>query len=750
MRIISILSAASVAALVFGQQPVPESNVVIRTSTREVLLEVMVRDARGRLVPNVDQGQVEIYENGVRQQIRSFRLVKGSQVRVQNEQQAHEPGPANSSNPSASPQFNPLRTINVVCLVMNDLTPDTRAFAFDAAKRFLNKELRPDTFIGVFSLDAAGMRPVFPFSNNRERLLKAVELAAVNQLPTVAGSTQAMLNGLSINTSALNESNGGMFGGPPGAVSASANDTVTSSGDGGGTSDGSSAHDPLGPRGDTGIANVTAMREIDMLTKLVRQLTPLPFQKTVLLMSTGLTRPTEQLSYWNALIRSANQGGVTFYGVDVYGLGVCQDSSNNDCIKATTATSQSVALLQRAGSISQSQSTVGLIKPGQGGSSTPNGGPGGALMEAARQSDYQRFAVSSANTQEALRELSESTGGFVIANTNNTEKLLARVMDDVDTHYEISYQPASKTEDGHFRKIEVKLARADLRVQTRSGYFAIPDTGPLTPEDIAGLRALDTRPLPHAFDFQSKAFRFRSDAGTSQYAIAFQVPISNLTATPEPSQKKQRFHASLLALVKNSQGDIVEKVSKDVPSEVSDQYVAKVRADVMSYEHAVSLAPGHYTIETAVVDQEGNRASTNVLEIDNREQPGLGVSDIALVHRVQNLQRPPDPADPFEIPGRRASPFVSTALPAGAEAFVYFVVYPEKKSATPPELRAQFVRNGHVLATQNSVLPASDESGAVPMAIRAITKPGSYEVKILVTQDRSTVQQSLKYTIGSK
>ena len=99
------------------------------------------------------------------------------------------------------------------------------------------------------------------------------------------------------------------------------------------------------------------------------------------------------------------------------------------------------------------------------------------MMELAHQDDYLKFAVSSANPQEALRELAERTGGFIIANTNNTDKLLAHVMEEVDTHYEIAYPPASEREDGHFRKIEVKLARPGLQVETRGGYFAVPDTG---------------------------------------------------------------------------------------------------------------------------------------------------------------------------------------------------------------------------------------------------------------------------------
>src|ERR1035441_6888715 len=234
-------------------------------------------------------------------------------------------------------------------------------------------------------------------------------------------------------------------------------------------------------------------------------------------------------------------------------------------------------------------------------------------MEQAHQDDYVRFGVSSANTQETLRELAERTGGFLIANTNNVDLLLAHVMEEVDTHYEIAYPPKSEREDGHFRQIEVKLAKPGLRAETRNGYFAVPDTGhALTPEEMAGLRALDTQPRPHAFDFLSRAYRFRDSGGNAQYAIAFEMPISNLTATAEERAHRHRFHASLLALVKNADGAIVDRVSKDVPSEVPDDLFEKVRQEFMTYQKAANLPPAHYTVETAVVDHEGNRASTEI------------------------------------------------------------------------------------------------------------------------------------------
>ncbi len=474
------------------------------------------------------------------------------------------------------------------------------------------------------------------------------------------------------------------------------------------------------------------------------------------------------MEYWKSLLTKANQGGVTFYGLDVYGLGVCQDQPT--CPEGTnstqggspaiqgspvaTPTSASVALMQSTAGMSSSQSTVGLGRTDSyksGGSSTQGPSPAAQTMESMHQTDYLRFGVLSANQQEALREISESTGGFVIANTNNSEALLTKVMEEVDTHFELAYQPASPSSDGHFRKIEVKLNQPNLRVQTRKGYYAVPETGegPLQPGDMGALAALDSTPLPYDFGFETKAFRFRSAKGTAQYSIAWEIPIANLTATPE-QQKKHRFHAYLFALVKNAQGDIVDRVSKDVPSDVADNYLAGLRSETMIYEHAVNLPPGRYTVETAVIDQEGNRASTCVFPIDNREQPGPGVSDIALVRRVNEIKRPFDPADPFEIPGKRAQPFLSTELPAGAQPYIYFVVYPEPDTLETPLLQAQFLKDGRVLATHRSALPASDNTGAIPMAIQPAAAPGDYEVKITVEQGPKVAQRSLKYTIAAK
>jgi hypothetical protein len=265
---------------------------------------------------------------------------------------------------------------------------------------------------------------------------------------------------------------------------------------------------------------------------------------------------------------------------------------------------------------------------------------------------------------------------------------------------------------------------------------------------MAGLGALDTQPHPHAFDFLSHAYRFRDSGGQAQYAIAFEMPISNLTATAEAGAHRHRLHASLLAVVKNADGVIVDRVSKDVPSEVSDDLFAGVRGEFMTYQKAVNLPPGRYTVETAVMDHEGNRASTGTFEIDNREQRGVGLSDLAVVRKLENLTTPADPTDPFEYTGKRVLPFVTSDLLNGTKPYVFFMIYPEAGNRAKPVVRARLLKDGKTIATLNPDMGAPDASGAIPMLLKLTENPGSYEVRATVRQGNSSTERILQYTLG--
>src|SRR5215210_5617933 len=62
-----------------AQTPAPQNpqddEDVVRVESQEVKLDVVVKDKRGRPVKDLQATDFEVYEDGVRQQIQSFRFV---------------------------------------------------------------------------------------------------------------------------------------------------------------------------------------------------------------------------------------------------------------------------------------------------------------------------------------------------------------------------------------------------------------------------------------------------------------------------------------------------------------------------------------------------------------------------------------------------------------------------------------------------------------------------------------------------
>ena len=54
--------------------PATEPGATIRATATEVMLDVVVVDKHGKNVRNLKQGDVEVYEDGVKQPLTSFRL----------------------------------------------------------------------------------------------------------------------------------------------------------------------------------------------------------------------------------------------------------------------------------------------------------------------------------------------------------------------------------------------------------------------------------------------------------------------------------------------------------------------------------------------------------------------------------------------------------------------------------------------------------------------------------------------------
>ena len=738
----AILAALSLLASQVGaQNPPPSPSVapsepVIHATVDEVALDLVVRDKKGRLVKNLTPADVEIFEDGVRQQIRSLRLVTGGEAPSQPAPQSTPEQPLPPATPApASPM--PLRAVNLVCIVFHNLDPLTRKWAVAAAQEYIDTQLTPGTWVGIFNLDSR-LTPLYPFTTSRDELLRAAANAFYGTSVDITRAAEAVLNStpnvyLIVGT-----------GNPSAASDLSTTGSLSMTAiTGADVATGPAANQQ---RGDLVLEReqfmgVEGARQMDQINLMIRQIGAFPGHKSVLLLSSGFTT-TGDPDQLQAMLSKANLSDLSVYAFDANGLG-----------QTSTAQSSSMAM-QHVTALSQQQ---GQLRPGlPNGPISPNysssTGTAGVMMERARQGDYQHDAVRTSDSQAGLRALAEGTGGFLVANTNDLRKPFQQIDGDVETHYEADYHPSSGKYDGHFRKIEVKLARADMRVESREGYFAIPDTGgagTLRPFEMAGLSMLNAQPRAHAFDFQSAAFQFRPGA-SSQSAIVFEFPGAALTASPQPAQKKHRLHASLFAVVKSPDGSIVDRFGQDFLYEVPDDQLPGVQATPIDYRHSFNLPAGHYTVESVLQDREAKRASTSTVEFDSPPAAGVGLSSLMLVARADPLTAEPDADDPLQFQGRELAPMLGGSLKASAQPLLYFVVYPDRSIQETPRIRVEFFVDGEELEQKQDELPPPDSSGAIPVVVNAVTKPGNCEIRITALQGFQTATRSVKYTVAAQ
>ena len=75
----------------------------------------------------------------------------------------------------------------------------------------------------------------------------------------------------------------------------------------------------------------------------------------------------------------------------------------------------------------------------------------------------------------AMNQIASDTGGKAIYNTNDLDAAIGRSVADGSQYYTLVYSPVNRKMDGHYRKIEVKVAEPRLRLSYRHGYNADED-----------------------------------------------------------------------------------------------------------------------------------------------------------------------------------------------------------------------------------------------------------------------------------
>jgi VWFA-related protein len=440
-----VVAMTGPGAPVTAQTPTAQeaTDLLIRSGVREVLLDVIVRRRDMTLYKKLKAADVTVTEDGVPQTMRSFRFVSGREPRIMAPAAGRGPFRAAGEDSKTAAKVNALKEPNFVSVVFGQMGPDSRRNALEAANGFLDLEFRTHTYAAIFTLNIR-LNVLRGFSNDRASLQTAVNRAVNGTTMELAHATADVLNQT---TYTITGSRTGVSVNAGADVTRSA-DMATSGAAGAPLSEAQQAVAQIAGAQRNMVTEIAGMREMRALLRLVEYESKIPGRKTVLYLSEGLTRPPGYPEMIRKVIGAANLGNISFYCFDVRGL--------------TTATSNGTAagLTSTAAAISRTQSSV---------PSSP-----AAARQQMTQGDLVSEALAS-NGQLNMAELAEGTGGFAVFSTNEFKKNMVRVMEDVQTHYEISYVPTSTIYDGHFRQVKVLLRDPKLQVQSREGYFAVPE-----------------------------------------------------------------------------------------------------------------------------------------------------------------------------------------------------------------------------------------------------------------------------------
>lgn len=699
----------------------------VHVGTTEVMLDVVIRDKKGRPVRDLTAADFEVFEDGVKQQIESFRFVSREAAPSGGDTEKKGAVPTEAV-PSST---RPTSEINLVAMVFDRLSPNARGLAHKAAGGYVVERTGPDDFTGVFLIDLS-LRTLQSYTDNEQLVHEAIDRAASIATATYASSTDKVRN--------LSERSAGLEQQTTSAASAAvqAGGSQDSAGaSAAGAQAGLAAADMLLADINTRMLETFEALERDQqgyattngLLAVVDSLRNLPGRKTIIFFSEGLSIPPAVLAHFRSVIAAANRANVAIYAVDAAGLRI--ESTNAESTREVNS------LANRR----MRQAATGR---------DDHSGPMTRSLE--RNEDLLRL-----NPHSGLTDLANQTGGLLIANTNNLGAGLKRVDEDMRAHYELTYVPKNTDYDGRFRQISVKVNRSNVDVQSRKGYFAVNAamSSPVLEFEAPAVAAMTTGRAIAAIPLRAIGLNFPEANRPGLVPVLVQAPAAAFTYAADQDKKNYNTDFSMVVLIKDRSQKVVRKMSQHYQlSGPFDKAETARRGDILFYREA-RLAPGTYTIQAAAYDAPSGKASVKTVEVEvpEADESGLRLSSVVLLDRVERLPAGEQKsANPLHFGEVLLYPNLGEPVRKSANwPLAFFVTaYTAKGTTEKPSLTIEILKEREAVGRTTGELPNPDAEGRIQYASTLSLdsfQPGVYELRVTVKDSRSSVSRSTPFTI---
>ena len=708
MKYVAILLIAILICSVATAQQQPDD--VVRVKANLVNIDVIVKDKKGKYIPDLKAEDFTIVENGVAQKIEFFDAPLS---------RTETKGPAPAAPEVVTTTHGAAR--NYVALVLDSQTTDITNLkqVREGTLKYVQNQITENDTVALFAV-TNGLQMLQPFTQDKPKLIASLENLSVNST-----SKTFEQKDLAENINAQREiltagaPNGDIQLNSPAAVKLMIAQRVLAQ----------------FVKLRTALGLQQSRPILAALAAIAEGLRTIPGKKTLVLFSQGFVTPAVLDWQVQSTIDMANRANVAIYIIDSAGLRAGAPASGSLV--------PSTPLAGVSGIVNQEQ----RIRA-QGGET---------VFDNVRQEGQNR-------EYDILYRISGDTGGRFLKGNNDIGVGLERINEEIHARYTLAYRSTNQNFDGTFRKVKIEVKRPDAEIVSRSGYYAIPpeEIVPLSPADkklLTGFAAAQANPELPVFVSLSQ---FRAREGLFTVPLAIELPPAAVKF--ERKGDKRTMQLDVLGVLKTTTDKIISRLGGNFDINLSDADYQAIVSNNIFYRQDMVLAPGEYLLDLIVRDRQSGKTSAKREQFVVPEPDAeFAATSVVLSRFVEQARLPllvgDEPADVFTHGRSQIRPSPGRQFQATDNLIMFLSVY---NAANSPDtgkplvrITVRLMKDGqpatkffdYVLSeVQNQPVPHLTFAEYIRLAGMA---PGNYvaaiEIKDMVT--RKSVKQDAPFTI---
>jgi VWFA-related protein len=542
-----------------------------KVNVKLVVVRAVVRDSKGNAVGNLRQEDFQVFDKGKPQVISHFEVEQpGTLAAKARQKSVGDPGatpsvepPSNTGNAAAGPERFVAYLFDDVHLEFGDL-----AHVRDAAERHF-ASLRPTDRAGIFTTSGI---TILDFTDDRAKLHETLlhlqprpinSAIFKNQCPEISYYEADLI----VNKRDQDATQVAMVeAGECGPISPSAHSST--------------------PLGDPALliqsmaAGILSAGEhesrvsLEALKDVVRGVSRMPGQRSIVLVSPGFITPDLQYEYTEIVDRAVHSQ-VVINALDARGLYVVipyGDASHSISVRPGDSVT----------SISPPPTSKSMVQ----------------VAAASAQADL-------------LAALADGTGGIFFHNNNDFNEGFRRLSDPPEYSYVLGFVPQNLKLDGSYHNLKVTLKNSQkLTLQARRGYYAPKNF--TNPDEQARQEiedAIYSQEEWHNLPIKLHTQFFKAGDEDAKLVVLAHVDVQHLRF-----RKVEGRNSSVLTCASalfNRNGNLVQGMQKVVTMNLKDDTLEhKLRAG-FTLKTSYDVKPGSYMVRLVVRDADGQLMSEN-------------------------------------------------------------------------------------------------------------------------------------------